>query len=238
LSERQGLKAVLFDFYDTLAYRPHEADRQARRQLAETAGATESGFAEAWRQGRDARMLDGSSSLADQFREALDFMGAGADDSLIARLVEIQMSSLRDATILYEGVLHALQGLRQGGWKLGLVTNCSSWGAKPIDFLELTPLFDAIVRSCDVGVLKPDPEIFAICCRRLGVAPEECVFVADGAFGELDAAHALGMVAVKVVQDHQSPDYGSSEYADFVIGGIPEVPGLMDHLACDMENSD
>ena len=53
------------------------------------------------------------------------------------------------------------------------------------------------------------------------------MFVADGAFTELDAAKSLGMVAVKIEQAHQSGDYGTSTSFDHRVGRLTEVLDLL-----------
>lgn len=54
---------------------------------------------------------------------------------------------------------------------------------------------DHIVYSHEVGLKKPDPAIFALTCRRLGVRPEQIVFLDDVA-GHVAAARAVGWHAV------------------------------------------
>jgi HAD superfamily hydrolase (TIGR01509 family) len=44
---------------------------------------------------------------------------------------------------------------------------------------ELTGLFDAVVLSGEVGMVKPYPEIFELTASRLGLRPEECVMIDD-----------------------------------------------------------
>jgi putative hydrolase of the HAD superfamily len=51
---------------------------------------------------------------------------------------------------------------------------------------------DALICSAEVGVAKPDPEIFRIACSRLGVDPSESLFV-DDVIQNVDAARSLGM---------------------------------------------
>jgi putative hydrolase of the HAD superfamily len=58
--------------------------------------------------------------------------------------------------------------------------------------------FDAEVFSCDVGWVKPEPEIFNACLDKLELSAEECVFVGDGGSGELVAAKELGFHTVFV----------------------------------------
>ena len=60
---------------------------------------------------------------------------------------------------------------------------------------ELLQLFDAVVLSGEVGLLKPDPAIFRLTVERLGVAPEEAVFADDHA-EYLVGAEAIGMPTI------------------------------------------
>ena len=57
-------------------------------------------------------------------------------------------------------------------------------------------LFDELLLSCDLGMAKPDPEIFRRAARAAGVAPAGCVFVDDTA-ANVDAAREIGMSAVR-----------------------------------------
>jgi len=59
--------------------------------------------------------------------------------------------------------------------------------------------FDVCVVSGHVGVVKPDPRIYRILFERVGVEPEELVFV-DDSLRNVEAARALGMAAI-----HYSP---------------------------------
>jgi HAD superfamily hydrolase (TIGR01509 family) len=44
---------------------------------------------------------------------------------------------------------------------------------------ELARYFDAVVASADIGYIKPEPEAYIAAAARIGVAPEECIFVDD-----------------------------------------------------------
>ena len=66
----------------------------------------------------------------------------------------------------------------------------SSWLSDVIDVVEF---------SCELGVRKPDPEIYLAATRRLNVQPEECVFIGDGGSNELCGAHELGMATTMLV---------------------------------------
>jgi putative hydrolase of the HAD superfamily len=59
----------------------------------------------------------------------------------------------------------------------------------------LTALFDVVVNSARVGLRKPDPEIFALTLRQMGLLPGECLFV-DDKERNTAVAQALGMQVV------------------------------------------
>lgn len=93
-------------------------------------------------------------------------------------------------------ILEVLKTLKSQGIKLGLISNadvidCKYWQQSP-----LAPLFDDVIFSCDVGILKPDREIYEQALARLKVKPEECMFVGDGGSSELQGAKAVGMRTV------------------------------------------
>src|SRR5690606_19842598 len=91
--------------------------------------------------------------------------------------------------------LEAVAAARRAGVRTGLISN--SWGeALVYDRERLGDLFDAWVISHEVGLRKPDPEIYAIAAERIGVEPEGCVFV-DDLGGNLKPARAMGMATVK-----------------------------------------
>lgn len=56
-------------------------------------------------------------------------------------------------------------------------------------------IFDPIIYSHEVGLAKPDPAVFELTCARLGVAPDELIFVDDKP-GHVEAARRLGIHAI------------------------------------------
>ncbi|MGW8884022.1 HAD family hydrolase [Streptomyces sp. NPDC055749] len=85
-----------------------------------------------------------------------------------------------------------LRRVRDAGVPVALLSN--SWGHR-YDREGWDELFDAVVISGEVGMRKPEPEIFRHTARLLGRRPEECVFV-DDLGRNVRAASALGMATV------------------------------------------
>ena len=65
------------------------------------------------------------------------------------------------------------------------------------DMARITALFDTVVESSVVGVRKPDPHFYEIACERLGIEPEEAVFLDDLGVN-LKPAREMGMTTIKV----------------------------------------
>jgi putative hydrolase of the HAD superfamily len=93
--------------------------------------------------------------------------------------------------------LDVLDMLRADGHPMALVSNATSDSAEAWPQSRLACRFDVAVFSCEVGVAKPDPAIYRVAAERLGVDPAACVFVGDGADGELAGAAAVGMTVLR-----------------------------------------
>jgi epoxide hydrolase-like predicted phosphatase len=117
-------------------------------------------------------------------------LGVADDDGLIVRM----FAGLRPD----ERMIAAVRAARAGGVKTGLVSN--SWGLG-IYGRAPTDLFDATVISADVGLHKPQPEIYLFACERLAVEPYQAVFV-DDLRENCAGAEAVGMTALL----HRDPE--------------------------------
>jgi epoxide hydrolase-like predicted phosphatase len=91
-----------------------------------------------------------------------------------------------------ERMIGAVRAAHRQSIATGLITN--SWGMGIYDRAPLD-LFDATVISGDVGLHKPQPEIYELACERLAVKPAAAVFV-DDLRENCEGAEAVGMTAV------------------------------------------
>mgnify|MGYP001596630118 CR=1 FL=1 len=63
-------------------------------------------------------------------------------------------------------------------------------------------LFEAVIASCEVGLRKPDPQIYLLALQRAGVRPHEAVYIDDRP--ELvDAGRSVGLVGVRFENSQQ-----------------------------------
>jgi putative hydrolase of the HAD superfamily len=92
-------------------------------------------------------------------------------------------------------VVEFIRALR-GRVKLGLCSNAWSDFIRPIlKDEDLEGLFDTIVISSEERVAKPDERIFLLAAQRLGVSPQECLFIDDSPVNAAVAAR-LGMRSI------------------------------------------
>lgn len=96
------------------------------------------------------------------------------------------------------GAVDLLTALKESGLMLGMITNgVSAIQRGKLKKLDMEKWFgDALIVTGEVGVHKPDKEVFLIECERLGVKPEECVFVGDNLVNDIAGAENAGMKAI------------------------------------------
>ena len=91
-----------------------------------------------------------------------------------------------------DGTVEVLDELQAAGVPTYVLSNASAetWPFA-VDRFPFLGRFDGVLLSGEVGVAKPDPEIFDELCRRFGLRPESTIFIDDKAVN-VDAARALG----------------------------------------------
>lgn len=196
-------KAVIFDLDGVLCHTDHLHYR-AWKQLADRLGIP---FDEALN-----NQLRGVSRM-----ESLDIVlragGVEADlpqrEQWAAEKNTVYAASLDTLTPgdLEPAVLSTLQTLRSRGLLLG-VGSSSKNAPKILQRLGLGDFFDTVVSGLDIRNSKPDPEVFLLVARNLGVAPEMCLVVEDAVAG-VEAAHRGGMDAAAMGDAARS---GAGEY--------------------------
>ena len=92
-----------------------------------------------------------------------------------------------------EPMVEAVKKAKRSGIKTGLISN--SWGKGRYDRDAFPEMFDGVVISGEVGLYKPEPEIYRLGAEKIGVPVEDCVFV-DDLKENVAGAEAVGMTAI------------------------------------------
>jgi putative hydrolase of the HAD superfamily len=213
--EAAALKAVIFDLWDTLVLWPRQAFEETKLALAEHIP----DFDRVWDSSYGGRQ---HGRIDDYFRSL------GLDEAAVAECVRLRTEFTRANLVPRDGAVEILVELERRGLKRGLISVCSSEVSDAWSEFALAGLLDDAVLSCDVGLSKPDPEIYLLESERLGIEPEECMFVGDGANDELAGAARVGMRAVCVLPPGRSEAlWPEARGWEPTIASLPDVLALV-----------
>lgn len=167
------IKVVLFDFYGVFlpdAYNAWLTKNNLKREgvFADVVNELDRGDIS------EADFLGRLSALTNQQVERIDIHGARTE--LNAPLVEL----------LYELKPH---------YTIGLLSNASRKLRAKLDDLKLTPLFDTILISSEIGYAKPSHEAFRFAIEQFGVPASEIVFIDDND-RNIEAAREDGLLTM------------------------------------------
>lgn len=180
-------RAVIFDFGGVLCFPPTE------QQLSEAAvlcGLTLPAFVEAfWRKRRE---YDRGTDPAVYWRDIAQSSRLHFDDAMVAEMIrhEIDFWSRFDPR-----VFDWIGELRRAGLRTGILSNLPTPLAERLRALPgfLDP-FDQVTFSCELGMIKPEREIYEHALRGLGVEPAQALFI-DDREENIEGARAAGLQA-------------------------------------------
>jgi beta-phosphoglucomutase family hydrolase len=162
------------------------------------------------------------------------FWGQGRfDDAQISELDAEKEAAFRDIIgnnfPAMPGVHELLTDLYIADWRLAVGSSGPPENVELIlDRLGKGDLFSAIVTGMDVTKGKPDPQVFLLAAKRLGVPPSRCVVVEDAQPG-IAAAQAAGMAAVGLVSTGRTRKELAA--ADLVVESLAKIsPRVMQEL--------
>ena len=185
------IKAVIFDMFETLVTH-YESPVYMAKQISSDIGISESKFREIWDTSDDDRTL-GKRSYEDVIEEILGVNNCYSKDLFEKVVAKRKQSKIECFEHIHPEILPLFSKLKEKNIKIGLITNCYFEERDVIRKSVFWDYFDSVCMSCEVGLKKPDIQIFEMCMNDLGVQAEECLYVGDGGTFELETAHALGM---------------------------------------------
>ena len=120
--------------------------------------------------------------------------------------------------------------LREMGLKIGLVTNGPSEIQKiKLNHLGMADYFDEAVFTGDIGVHKPEAEPFLLLSRKIGIPPEELLYVGDHPLNDVEGSRRVGYtpVWVKTIGAWYFDDI---EKAPYEMDTVEELPSLLEKI--------
>ena len=210
------VKAVFFDFYETLCFHRHSLEENLQR-IAERYGvavnwercatAMERLFAStsAPAPPTDFSLLESSITLMKRESEFIREVGIEKHVEQIAW--ELLQSGhyvfAANSATLYDDAIPTLQHFRDEGFKLAIVSNWDTPLDPLTERLGIADYFDAIVASHDARVKseKPDPHIFNYALAAVGVSAEEAIHIGDTYEADIVGAEGVGIRPILLDRD-------------------------------------
>jgi putative hydrolase of the HAD superfamily len=183
------LQAVIFDYGEVLSGPP---DLEAHRNMLSISQLDEKSFETSYwahRLDYDADILNSETYWQTMAREN----GVSFTPQQIRGLVEQDARMWMD---LNAAMVAWLPKIKQAGFRLGVLSNMP---AGVLHFMlprfSWLTQFDHLTWSCELGLVKPDPAIYLHTVKKLGVAPEQALFI-DNLEKNTAGAEAVGLQAV------------------------------------------
>jgi len=176
---------IVFDYGEVISVSQSAADRAALVEIS----------------GLDTRLF---WELYDRYREDLDqgvtlpgeYWNLVARDAGVewspAQLQQLWAADIRSWISVEPGTVQLLAELHAGGTRVALLSNAGFDFSDPFRHSPMAAYFEAMFVSAELGLIKPDPEIYRVTARELGISLEQMVFI-DNKKTNVDAATALGV---------------------------------------------
>lgn len=199
---KSASKVVLWDVDGTLVDYAMSMEEFLEKRLAPFGLTVDSLPAEDVEAAEDERLaqLENWRTLEDERRGFFDAA------SIMLRSVDLpreQVEEVADSFCRYfdlyrlvPGVRQILDELQRSGVRQGVVSNWPPSLHAFLDHHDLTRYFEVVVCSGEVGIVKPQLEIFELAFAALGVMGSDCVYIGDNPVNDIGPARKLGMGAI------------------------------------------
>ncbi|MBI3670373.1 MAG: HAD-IA family hydrolase [Acidobacteria bacterium] len=210
------MKAVTFDFYNTLVY--HRAGVGRGRQYQNYLSAV--GFtSDPWEhQVLYAVFEHYGSSYSPALRDEAKLSFWTEFTRLLFERTGVHTSGVIDHTAhspairdimgptcfaVFDEVPQVLRQLRAAGFRLGVISDWQKGLAHFCEELGIGTYLDVVVASGQAGFQKPDPRLFEIACERMKISPREILHVGDSD-ADIEGARAAGFSVALLVRSGES----------------------------------
>jgi putative hydrolase of the HAD superfamily len=156
----------------------------------------------------------------EEYKQAVLNLYGITDPLLISRGLQISQQ-MSDTVQYFQDTQETLTKIKNNHIYLGIVTDTAHPLHVKIDKLErggFGHLWDTIISSREVGIKKPDAQIFQLALKQLGITANQAIFVGHNSV-ELEGARNIGMKTVAF-------NYDANAKADYYINKFSELVDL------------
>ncbi|MCD6282601.1 HAD family hydrolase [bacterium] len=220
-------QAILFDLYGTLVPNfPPDEYRQATEDIARILGVSADDFQAKWGERFLTRVRGKDGGVAESIQAVLLELGVQVSPEALRRATERRLAFSRYLFDRSDETMPVLHSLRESGIPLALVSDCTFEAVECWDSHPLFAVFSARSLSCELGVMKPDPERYRQPLSKLKVEAEKCWYVGDGGSREFTGAREVGLFTICYCQpgsrdfvydeDDSSADLKIAEFSELL----------------------
>ncbi len=189
--------SIRFVFVDFGGVIVRTEDKGPRTRVAERLGMSDSDLEKIVFESETARRASAGEIPEEVHWQAVsDVLGVSRQEA--DAVTDEFFSGDRTNTVL----LDFLRGLRPER-RVGLISNAWAGLRQWITGQGYADVFDEMIISAEVGLLKPDARIYQLALQRLGARPEESVFL-DDVLANVEGAQAVGMAGLHFTQPEKS----------------------------------
>jgi putative hydrolase of the HAD superfamily len=167
-------------------------------------------------------------SILDVPRAAAGSLGLELPDEAVLEMLTLHRRFMASLVHARPEARPTLAALQQRGLKTGLLSMShwpKEWHEEIFSDDGMVGLFDVCLLGADVKQSKPHPDSFLAVLDRLGVKPQESVFVGDNPQADIAGAQAVGMTAIWLPNGRLTAD---GVEADAVISNLSQVVTVID----------
>ncbi len=198
------IKAIIFDCWDTLFYDaiiPKPFNRFAEKLKKSMSDYTYLKIFE------KKFMLERCNNIEEAVNNLLKDLKIKLDKNSIKELVNFLTKKAVNYIKPFPETLETLNKLKKR-FKLVLLTNAFSPSSDALEEkYNIRELFDIIVLSFEVGLLKPDPKMFEIALKKLGLRKNEVLMVGNSLKDDVEAAESFGIKGILLDRKGKHPKY-------------------------------
>ena len=150
----------------------------------------------------------------------LDLPYSPAAEDMADRFTELRHKAIK----LFPDATDTLQRLKDGGVRLGLLTNGNSSSQRgKIERFGIEPFFDHIQIEEEFGVGKPDERAFRNALAVLDAEPEDAWMIGDNLEADILGAQQVGVHAIWMDADGAGLPDGTSVRPDRIVRSLSEL---------------
>jgi putative hydrolase of the HAD superfamily len=192
-----------YELVESISHKPFEMDRKRMFEV----------FAKIKARGFNTNTYDNEVEFYKEYYKQVLIEECGNCNEEVAKQI-FDVMWLKDR-VLFNDVIDTFKEIKGKGLKIGIISDTTLSLQKTLEALDVGEYIDCYTSSKEVGVMKPEPEIYLKAIAKLGLKPEECIYV-DDYDEEVVGALNLGFIGFRINRSDE-------DKRDFDISSLKEV---------------